>query len=274
MVLEMLKDITIGQFLPGNSVVHRLDPRTKIALVFAFIIMIFMLNNIVAYIPVALLLFAVTATAKIPLKMILKSLKPLLFFIIITAVINLFLTDGRVVFRLGFLKITHEGIIMTVQMALRLVFLVAGTSILTYTTSPIVLTDGIESILKPLKVIKVPSHEIAMMMTIALRFIPIIIDETDKITKAQAARGADFESGNILQRAKALVPILVPLFISAFRRADDLAIAMECRCYRGGENRTKLKQLKMSSADFGAFAVTATVFAVIFIVNFKLHIGV
>ena len=274
MVLEMLKDITIGQFLPGNSVVHRLDPRTKIALVFAFIIMIFMLNNIVAYIPVALLLFAVTATAKIPLKMILKSLKPLLFFIIITAVINLFLTDGRVVVRLGFLKITHEGIIMTVQMALRLVFLVAGTSILTYTTSPIVLTDGIESILKPLKVIKVPSHEIAMMMTIALRFIPIIIDETDKITKAQAARGADFESGNILQRAKALVPILVPLFISAFRRADDLAIAMECRCYRGGENRTKLKQLKMSSADFGAFAVTAAVFAVIFIVNFKLHIGV
>lgn len=274
MVLEMLKDITIGQFLPGNSVVHRLDPRTKIALVFAFIIMIFMLNNIVAYIPVALLLFAVTATAKIPLKMILKSLKPLLFFIIITAVINLFLTDGRVVFRMGFLKITHEGIIMTVQMALRLVFLVAGTSILTYTTSPIVLTDGIESILKPLKVIKVPSHEIAMMMTIALRFIPIIIDETDKITKAQAARGADFESGNILQRAKALVPILVPLFISAFRRADDLAIAMECRCYRGGENRTKLKQLKMSSADFGAFAVTAAVFAVIFIVNFKLHIGV
>lgn len=269
----MLKDITIGQFLPGNSVIHRLDPRTKITLVFAFIIMIFMLDNIAAYVPVALALAAVILVAGIPFKMIFKSLKPLLFFIVVTAAVNLFLTDGRIIFKAGFLKITHEGIIMTVQMSMRLVFLVASTSILTYTTSPIVLTDGIESLLKPLTVVKIPAHEIAMMMTIALRFIPIIVDETDKITKAQAARGADFESGNFLRRAKALVPILVPLFISAFRRADDLAAAMECRCYRGGENRTKLNRLKMCGADFAAFAISAVVFAAIFAVNFRLYIS-
>lgn len=268
----MLKDITIGQFLPGNSVIHRLDPRTKITLVFAFIIMIFMLDNITAYVPVALVLAAVILVAGIPFKMIFKSLKPLLFFIVVTAAVNLFLTDGRIIFKAGFLKITHEGIIMTVQMSMRLVFLVAGTSILTYTTSPIVLTDGIESLLKPLTVVKIPAHEIAMMMTIALRFIPIIVDETDKITKAQAARGADFESGNFLRRAKALVPILVPLFISAFRRADDLAVAMECRCYRGGENRTKLNSLKMCGADFAAFAISAVVFAAIFAVNSSFRI--
>lgn len=268
----MLKDITIGQFLPGNSVIHRLDPRTKITLVFIFIIMIFMLNNVLAYVPVAIMLSAVIMLAHIPFKMILKSLKPLMFFIAITAVINLFLTKGRIVVEFGFLKITYEGIIMTVQMALRLIFLVAGTSVLTYTTSPIVLTDGIESILKPLKVVKVPSHEIAMMMTIALRFIPIIIDETDKIMKAQAARGSDFESGNLIQRAKALIPILVPLFISAFRRADDLAAAMECRCYRGGDNRTKLNKLKMSGKDFAAFAVSAAAFAAVLVFNYKVHI--
>ncbi len=270
----MLKDITIGQFLPGNSVVHRLDPRTKITLVFAFIIMIFMLDNIAAYVPVAFALAAVILAAGIPFKMICKSLKPLLFFIAVTAAVNLFLTDGRIIFKAGILKITREGIIMTVQMAMRLVFLVAGTSILTYTTSPIVLTDGIESILNPLKAVKIPAHEIAMMMTIALRFIPIIVDETDKITKAQAARGADFESGNFLRRAKALVPILVPLFISAFRRADDLAVAMECRCYRGGENRTKLNKLKMHRADFAAFAISAAVFAAVLAVDFRVHINI
>lgn len=269
----MLRDITIGQYLPGDSVIHRLDPRTKIILIFAFIIMIFMIGNISAYIPVAIMLAAVTAVAGIPFKMILKSLKPLLFFIVITAAVNLFLTDGRIIFRLFFLKITYEGIIMTVQMAMRLVFLVAGTSILTYTTSPIVLTDGIEAILKPLNAIRVPSHEIAMMMTIALRFIPIIVDETDKIMKAQAARGADFETGSLLQRAKALVPILVPLFISAFRRADDLAAAMECRCYKGGENRTKFKSLKMRGGDFAAFVISAAAFATVFAVDFFLPIN-
>ena len=257
----MIKDITLGQYLPGNSAVHRLDPRTKIILIFAYIVMIFMVKNAVGYLVSGLFLMAVCIISKIPMKMIAKSLKPLMFFVIFTAIINLFMTNGEIIWSLGFLKITKEGIVLTVKMALRLILLVAGTSLLTYTTSPIVLTDGIESLLSPLSKIGVPAHEIAMMMSIALRFIPTIIDETDKIIKAQSARGSDFESGNLIRRAKALIPILVPLFISAFRRADDLAVAMECRCYHGGKNRTKLKSLKMTGLDFVSILIFAAVFA-------------
>ncbi len=257
----MIKDITLGQYLPGNSAVHRLDPRTKIILIFAYIVMIFTVKNAVGYLISALFLMTVCIISKIPMKMIAKSLKPLMFFVIFTAIINLFMTNGEIIWSLGFLKITKEGIVLTVKMALRLILLVAGTSLLTYTTSPIVLTDGIESLLSPLSKIGVPAHEIAMMMSIALRFIPTIIDETDKIIKAQSARGSDFESGNLFRRAKALVPILVPLFISAFRRADDLAVAMECRCYHGGKNRTKLKSLKMTGLDFVSILIFAAVFA-------------
>ena len=258
----MIKDITLGQYLPGNSPVHRLDPRTKILIVFAYIALIFSVKSAVGYAVCTIFPVVVCAISKIPAKMIIKSLKPLLFFIIFTAVINLFLTKGKTVVSFWIFNITEEGIILTVKMALRLVLLVAGTSLLTYTTSPIVLTDGIEKLLSPLSKIGVPAHEIAMMMTIALRFIPTIIDETDKIMKAQSSRGSDFESGNLFRRAKALVPILVPLFISAFRRADDLAVAMECRCYHGGSNRTKLKTIKMTRLDLAATLLFAAVFAV------------
>ncbi|MBR5586721.1 MAG: energy-coupling factor transporter transmembrane protein EcfT [Clostridia bacterium] len=261
----MIKDITLGQYLPGNSPVHRMDPRTKIVIIFAYIIVLFTVKNPVGYAVCTLFPMVVCALAKIPFKMIAKSLKPLLFFIIFTAVINLFLTNGEIVFSFWVFKITKEGIVLTVKMALRLILLVAGTSILTYTTSPIVLTDGIEKLLSPLSKIGVPAHEIAMMMTIALRFIPTIIDETDKIMKAQSARGSDFESGNLIRRAKALIPILVPLFISAFKRADDLAVAMECRCYHGGKNRTKLKTIKMTGLDLVAVLVSTAVFAAVLI---------
>lgn len=258
----MIKDITLGQFLPGSSTVHKLDPRTKILLIFAYIIALFSVKTLFGY---ALCFFFVAlayTVSKIPPKMILKSLKPILFFVIFTALINLFLTSGEVIFSLGFLKITKEGVILAAKMAVRLILLVAITSLLTYTTSPIVLTDGIEKLLSPLSKIGVPSHEIAMMMTIALRFIPTIIDETDKIIKAQSARGSDFESGNLLRRAKALVPILVPLFISAFRRADELATAMECRCYHGGQNRTKLKSIKMTRLDLFCAIFCGIIFTV------------
>ena len=219
-----------------------------------------MVKNAVGYMVSALFLMAVCLISKIPMKMIAKSLKPLMFFVIFTAIINLFMTSGEIIFSFWIFKITKEGVLLTVKMALRLILLVAGTSLLTYTTSPIVLTDGIESLLSPLSKIGVPSHEIAMMMSIALRFIPTIIDETDKIIKAQSARGSDFESGNLIRRAKALVPILVQLFISAFRRADDLAVAMECRCYHGGKNRTKLKSLKMTGLDFISILIFAAIF--------------
>lgn len=257
----MIKDITLGQYLPGNSVVHKLDPRTKILIVFAYIALVFSVKNMVGYALALIFPLIVCFISKIPLKMIVKSLKPLLFFIIFTALINLFLTKGKVLLSFWIFNITEEGIVLTVKMALRLILLVTGTSLLTYTTSPIVLTDGIEKLLSPLSKIGVPAHEIAMMMTIALRFIPTIIDETDKIMKAQSARGSDFESGNLISRAKALVPILVPLFISAFRRADDLAVAMECRCYHGGKNRTKLKTIKMTGRDFAAIILFAAIFA-------------
>ena len=263
----MLKDITIGQYLPGNSVIHRLDPRTKILLIVAFLIVLFTVGSFAGYAALAIFLFAVNKIANVPFKMLIKSLKPLLFFIIFTAVINLFLTRGEPIFKWGIITITKEGVSLTISMSLRLIFLVIGTSVLTYTTSPIVLTDGIESLFRPLSKIGFPAHEIAMMMTIAIRFIPTIIDETDKIMKAQSARGSDFESGSLIRRAKALIPILVPLFVSAFRRADDLATAMECRCYRGGEGRTKLKAIKMKKIDAMAFLISALVFAGVITMN-------
>lgn len=253
----MLKDLTIGQYFPGRSFIHLLDPRIKIVISFLFIVLIFFVKSFLGYAFVFLFLASIVAISQIPPKYVIKGLRPLLFIIILTFILNIFFTSGEtVLFRLGFLVLTKEGLLQGVFMALRLIFLVSGTSLLTLTTSPIALTDGIESLLNPLKVIKFPAHELAMMMTIALRFIPTLLEETDKIMKAQMARGADFESGNILQRAKALVPLLVPLFISAFRRADELAMAMEARCYRGGDNRTRMKVLRVDRRDYIALGFT------------------
>lgn len=251
----MLKDITLGQYFPGDTVIHRLDPRTKILLTIAYIVLTFLIKNFIGYGVLAVFTFGCILISKIPPKFVLKGLKPVLVFIVITAAFNLFLTGGTPVFQWWIFTITKEGLRFAFFMVLRLIFLILGTSLLTLTTSPISLTDGIEELLKPFSKIGVPSHELAMMMSIALRFIPTLMEETDKIIKAQSARGADFDSGNLISRAKAMVPILIPLFISAFRRADELATAMECRCYRGGENRTRLKQLCFSIIDLYAWVV-------------------
>ena len=245
----MLKDITLGQFFPGDTVIHRLDPRTKLIMVIVYIVTLFSAEKFLTYGIVLAFLAAVIILSKIQLKTILKSLKPLLFIIVLTAVLNLFYTPGEELVSFWIFTITKEGIISAAFMALRITMLIAGTFMLTYTTSPIALTDGLEQLLNPLKKIKVPVHELAMMMCIALRFIPTLIEETDKIMSAQKARGADFESGNLFARAKALIPILVPLFISSFRRADELAVAMECRCYHGGNGRTRMKQLRYARRD-------------------------
>ena len=252
----MLKDITLGQYFPMDSPIHKLDPRVKILSSLAFIIAIFFVGDAAGFAVVALFLGVVIALSKVRLGLIIKGVKPILFLILFTAVINLFMTSGEILqvygrpLQLGFLKITKEGLTNAVVMSLRLILLIVGTSLLTLTTSPIILTDGIERLLSPFQKIGLPAHELAMMMTIALRFIPTLLEETDKIMKAQMARGADFESGNLISRAKALVPILVPLFISSFRRADELAIAMECRCYRGGEGRTRLRELEIVGRDW------------------------
>ncbi len=247
----MLKDITIGQYFPGKSIVHRLDPRMKIILTVLFIIMLFTANNFAGMGVGILFLVVGYLVSRIPFSMIGKSIKPVVPIIVFTAVLNMFFIEGgRVLFEIWVLKITTEGLSLAAMMALRIICLIAGTSLLTYTTSPIALTDGIERLMSPLKHLKVPVHELAMMMTIALRFIPTLIEETDKIMSAQKARGADMESGGVMQRAKALVPILIPLFVSSFRRAEELALAMECRCYHGGEGRTRMKQLKLSYLDF------------------------
>jgi energy-coupling factor transport system permease protein len=245
----MLKDITLGQFFPGDTCIHRLDPRTKLVGVIVYIVAIFMVRSWVGYVTMTAFLLGVIALSKIPMKMVVKSVKPILIIIVFTAVLNVFYTDGQILWQWGFLKVTWEGIVLAFFMVVRLVLLIVATSMLTYTTSPIMLTDAIEQLLSPFKKIHLPVHELAMMMTIALRFIPTLIEETDKIMSAQKARGADFETGSIVQRGKALIPILVPLFISAFRRADELAIAMECRCYRGGEHRTRLRQLRFAGLD-------------------------
>ncbi|WP_100065059.1 energy-coupling factor transporter transmembrane component T family protein [Miniphocaeibacter massiliensis] len=259
----MLKDITIGQYFPGNSIIHKLDPRVKIMAVIIYIIAIFMINKIPVYIPVALVIFSILKITKIPVKFVLKGLKPLYFIIILTFIINTFMTTGEVIYEFWIFHITKEGLKTAVFMALRLVFLVLGTSLLTLTTSPISLTDGMESMMTPLSKIGFPSHQLAMMMTIALRFIPTLFEEADKIIKSQTARGADFESGNILKRAKSLVPLLVPLFINAFRRADELATAMEARCYKGGEGRTRLNELKYQKRDYVGIILLLIFLAVI-----------
>ncbi len=269
----MIKDITLGQYFPIASPVHKTDPRVKILAALAYIFTVFFANGYTAYLAVAVFTYAVILISKVPVKMVLKSLKPLIFLVIFTSAINIFMTDGKIItvfntpLKLGFLKITYKGVDIAVKMALRLIFLVAGTSLLTFTTSPIVLTDGIESLLSPFKKIGLPAHELAMMMSIAIRFIPTLIEETDKIMMAQKARGADFESGNLLKRVKALVPILVPLFISSFRRADELAVAMECRCYKGGKGRTRLRELKLSMIDFKASIFMLLFISTIIIIN-------
>ncbi len=263
----MLKDITLGQYFPGNSFIHRLDPRTKILIIIAYVVMVFLVQNFIGYAALALFLAVCTAVSKISPKYLIRGLKPILVFIVFTGIFNLFLTSGEVIWSMGFLKITREGVRFAAFMVLRLIFLILGTSLLTLTTSPIALTDGMERLLSPFKKIHLPAHEIAMMMTIALRFIPTLLDETDKIMKAQSARGASIDSGNIFARAKAMVPILVPLFISAFRRADELATAMECRCYRGGEGRTRLYELKFGKVDFLGWVYAAALLAVIILLN-------
>lgn len=252
----MLKDITIGQYFPGKSVIHRMDPRFKIIITALYITILFCAKEMIGLTVGIAFLILVLLLSKIPVNMMLKALKPIVPIIIFTSVLNLFFIDGVAVFKWWIFKITDTGIETSIFMVIRIICLIAGTSLLTYTTSPITLTDAIERLLSPLKKIKVPVHELAMMMTIALRFIPTLIEETDKIMSAQKARGADLESGGLMQRAKALIPILIPLFVSAFRRAEELALAMECRCYHGGEGRTRLKQLKSEGRDYVAMAIT------------------
>lgn len=251
----MLKDITIGQYIPGDSLIHKLDPRVKILAVALYIAAIFIINNVFVYIPLAIIIYIILKITKIPMKFVINGLKPLRFIIILTFIINVFMTPGEVLYKFWIFTITVEGLRLAVFMGLRLTFLVLGTSLLTLTTSPIALTDGLESIMKPLSKLGFPSHQLAMMMTIALRFIPTLFEEADKIIKSQTARGADFESGNIFKRAKSLVPLLVPLFINAFRRADELATAMEARCYRGGEGRTRLNELVFIKRDYISMVV-------------------
>lgn len=255
----MLKDITLGQFFPGDSIVHRLDPRTKLILTLVYIVALFAAKGYYSYGLMLFVLVTVILLSKIKIGTILKSLKPLVFILLLTFILNMLFTGGTPVLRFWVITITYEGIKTAVMMIVRLIMLIIGSFLLTYTTSPIALTDGLENLMNPLKKIKVPVHELAMMMSIALRLIPTLIEETDKIISAQKARGADFESGNLIRRAKALLPILVPLFISAFRRADELAVAMESRCYHGGEGRTRMKRLRMGGKDIAAFLYGAAV---------------
>lgn len=266
----MLKDITLGQYFPGKSVIHKLDPRIKLILTVLFIVLIFTSKNIYSFLLIVASVVFLVLLSGISLKIVFKSIKPILILMLFTAIINLFWTkgEGAPLVSWGFIKIWEQGIINAAFMIFRIVSLVTGTSILlTYTTSPIALTDALERLMKPLKVIHVPVHEFAMMMTIALRFIPTLLEETDKIINAQKARGAALDRGNIIEKVKAFVPILIPLFISAFRRADDLACAMECRCYRGDEGRTRMKILKMTALDFVALLVFAAFACLVFYFN-------
>ena len=260
----MMKTITMGQYYPVDSWVHRLDPRTKILLTIAMIVAVFLVKTMVGYGLILGFMYLVSKLSNIPFKTLMKGVKPLKFILILTFLLNLFFSTGTTMLvEWGFLKISYEGLSQAIHYSLRLVFLVLGTSLMTLTTSPIALSDGIEMLLSPLKKIHFPAHELAMMMSIALRFIPTLMEEADKIMKAQMARGADFESGNLLARAKAMVPLLVPLFVSAFRRAGDLAMAMESRCYHGGENRTRLRVLKITKNDFLAGAAVCGLIALI-----------
>ncbi len=246
----MLDGITLGQYFPGDSVLHRLDPRAKIALTVLLVVLVFIAHGFVSYAILFAAVVGLALSSKISPKLLMKAVKPILFIVAFTFVLNIFFVPtGRVVFKLGFMQITDDGLVTATYLAIRLVLLVLTTQLLTLTTSPIELTDGLESLMKPLSKIGFPAHELAMMMSIALRFIPTLLEEADKIMKAQMARGADFESGNLMARAKAMIPLLVPLFVSAFRRADELALAMEARCYRGGANRSRLKVLKFHRLD-------------------------
>lgn len=258
----MIRDITLGQYYPADSVLHKLDPRTKLAGTLVFIISVFLFHTFPGYAVATVFLAAMIGMSKVPVKFIFKGLKAILMILMITVVFNIILTPGEVLWRWGILKVTREGIDLAVRMAIRLIYLVIGSSVMTLTTTPNQLTDGLEKALRPLNKIHVPVHEISMMMSIALRFIPILLEETDKIMKAQIARGADFENGNLIQKAKNMIPLLVPLFISAFRRANDLAMAMEARCYHGGDHRTQMKPLKYSSRDRAAYCILAVYLAV------------
>ena len=257
----MLKDVTLGQFFPGDTFIHRLDPRTKILAVVLYIAALFTAQSYVSYAVMLIVTGVCIALSRIPLKVILRGLKPLWIIIALTAVLNIFFTPGRELVSFWKITITYEGLVRAVFMVLRITMLIAGTFLLTYTTSPIALTDAMEILFGPLKKLKVPVHEMSMMMSMALRFIPTLIEETDKIMSAQKARGADFETGNLFQRARALLPLLVPLFVSAFRRADELAVAMECRCYHGDEGRTRMKQLTWCTRDTLAMVWSALVLA-------------
>lgn len=270
----MLSDITIGQYFPGESALHKLDPRMKLILTIVYIVAIFLAHSASAFALITVVTVALAAMSRIPLKIILKGMKPLIFIIIFTAVINIFWYKGETpLVDFAFIHIYLEGIIYAFFMVLRITCLVVGTSvILTYTTSPIALTDGLEQLLAPLKRIHLPVHEFAMMMTIALRFIPTLIEETDKIMNAQKARGADFTSGSLIARAKALIPVLIPLFVSAFRRADDLAVAMECRCYRGGDGRTRMNVLRYRASDIAALFLGALFCAALVLLNIFLPV--
>ncbi|MGM9628377.1 MAG: energy-coupling factor transporter transmembrane component T family protein [Faecousia sp.] len=268
----MLKDITLGQYFPGHSVIHRLDPRTKLIMLVVYIVALFLAKSWVSYALMLAFLVWVIQISTIPPKAIVRGMKPLVMILLFTGILNLFFSqDGRVLVHFWIITVTTGGVSRAAMMMARILMLITGSFLLTYTTSPIALTDGLESLMGPLKKLKVPVHELAMMMCIALRFIPTLIEETDKIMSAQKARGADFENGSLMDRAKALIPILVPLFISAFRRADELATAMECRCYQGGEGRTKMKQLHYHRNDFRAFGIGgAVVLAVVVLGQFGL----
>ncbi len=264
----MIRDITIGQYYPADSVLHRLDPRVKIIGTLMYLVSLFLYQNIVGYAVATVFLFTVIYISKVPLSFIGKGLRPIIMLLFITVFFSLiFNTNGEVLVKFWIVTITEEGLRNAVYMGIRLIYLIAGSNIMTLTTTPNALTDALENLLAPLNKIKVPVHEISMMMSIALRFIPILLEETDKIMKAQLARGADLESGNLIQKAKAMIPILVPLFVSAFRRATDLAMAMEARCYRGGEGRTKMKPLRYRRLDYGAFVICSLYLVGIFLVG-------
>lgn len=272
----MLREITIGQYYPADSRIHALDPRTKILCTLLFLISLFLFKSISGFILATAFLAVMIIESRVPLKFMLKGLRTIFILLMITVLFNLFLTQGTVLVKFGIFKITEEGLRSAVFMAIRLAYLIVGASVMTLTTTPNALTDGIERLLWPLSKIHVPIHEIAMMMSIALRFIPILVEETDKIMKAQIARGADLDSGNIIQKAKAMVPVLVPLFVSAFRRANDLAMAMEARCYHGGTKRTKMKPLRYTQKDLIAYLITLIYFAAVILIGrfLPLHIWI
>jgi len=259
----MFRSVIIGQYFPVRSPVHALDPRTKILITLLFIVVLFVANTPLAYVILGVASFLAAVSSHVPLRMLFRGLKPILFILVFTIGLHLFMTKGETIFKIGPLVATREGLYQGLYTAMRLVLLLVTTSLLTLTTSPISLTDGLESLMRPFQRVGVPAHELAMMMTIALRFIPTLMEEAERVMKAQMARGADFESGNVFQRAKSLVPLLVPLFVSAFRRADELAMAMEARCYRGGENRTRMKQLRAGPQDVVAWALSVTVAGVV-----------